>query len=44
MAFYDGLSTLSETKWKPKRGPIKATVLLKGYYMGFHVSLGECNA
>ena len=28
--------------WKPKKGPIKTTVLLKGYYMGFHVSLGEC--
>ena len=28
--------------WKPKKGPIKATVLLKGGYMGFHVSLGEC--
>ena len=27
----------------PKKGPIKATVLLKGDYMGFHVSLGECN-
>ena len=26
--------------WKPKKGPIKTTVLLKGYYMGFHVSLG----
>ena len=23
-------------------GPIKTTVLLKGGYMGFHVSLGEC--
>ena len=28
--------------WKPKRGPIKATVPLKWGYMGFHVSLGEC--
>ena len=28
--------------WKPKKGPIKTTVLLKGDYMGFHVSLGEC--
>ena len=27
--------------WKPKKGPIKTTVLLKGVYMGFHVSLGE---
>ena len=29
--------------WKPKWGPIKSTVLLKGDYMGFHVSLGDCN-
>ena len=29
--------------WKPKKGPIKTTVLLKGDHMGFHVSLGECN-
>ena len=28
--------------WKPQKGPIKTTVLLKGGYMGFHVSLGEC--
>ena len=28
--------------WKPKKGPIKTTVLLKGDNMGFHVSLGEC--
>ena len=28
--------------WKPKKGPIKTTVLLKGHYMGFHVSFGEC--
>ena len=28
--------------WKPKKGPIKTTVPLKGGYMGFHVSLGEC--
>ena len=28
--------------WKPIRGPIKTTVPLKGGYMGFHVSLGEC--
>ena len=27
---------------KPKKGPIKTTVLLKGGYMDFHVSLGEC--
>ena len=26
-----------------QKGPIKTTVLLKGDYMGFHVSLGECN-
>ena len=30
--------------WKPKKGPIKTTVLLKGGYMGFHVSLRECIA
>ena len=29
--------------WKPKKGRRKTTVLLKGYYMGFHISLGECN-
>ena len=29
--------------WKPQKGPIKTTVLLKGGYMGFHVSLGEYN-
>ena len=28
--------------WKPQKGPIKTTVLIKGGYMGFHVSLGEC--
>ena len=28
--------------WKPKKGPIKTTVLLKGDYMGFHVCWGEC--
>ena len=28
---------------EPKKGPIKTIVLLKGDYMGFHVSLGECN-
>ena len=27
--------------WKPKKGPIKTTVPLKGGYMGFHVRLGE---
>ena len=26
--------------WKPKKGPIKTTVLVKRGYMGFHVSLG----
>ena len=30
--------------WKPKKGPIKTTVPLKGGYMGFHVSLEECTA
>ena len=25
-----------------QKGPIKTPVLLKGYYMGFHVSLGGC--
>ena len=28
--------------WKPKKGPIKTTVLLKWGSMGFHVNLGEC--
>ena len=28
--------------WKPKKGTIKTTGLLKGGYMGFHVNLGEC--
>ena len=28
--------------WKPKKGPVKTTVLLQGDYMGLHVSLGEC--
>ena len=28
--------------WKPKKGPTKTAVLLKGDYVGFHVSLGEC--
>ena len=27
--------------WKLKKGTIETTVLLKGAYMGFHVSLGE---
>ena len=31
-----------ELTWKPKRGPMKTPVPLKGGYMGFHVSLGEC--
>ena len=30
--------------WKPKKGPIKTTVRLKGESMGFPVSLGECNS
>ena len=30
--------------WKPQKGPIKTTVLLKGGYMSFHVSLGECTS
>ena len=29
--------------WKPKRSPIKITVLLKRDYMGLHVSLRECS-
>ena len=29
--------------WKPKKGPTKTTVLLKGGYVSFHVSLGECS-
>ena len=29
--------------WKPKKGPIKTAVPLKGVYVGFHVSLGECS-
>ena len=28
--------------WKPKKSHVKTTVLLKGDYMGFHVSLGGC--
>ena len=37
------LQTLQSRKltWKPKKGPMKTTVPLKGDYMGFHVSLGE---
>ena len=34
--------TLPETNMEIQKGPIKTTVLLKGDYMGFHVSLGEC--
>ena len=31
--------------WKSsKKGPIETTVLLKGDYMGFHVSLWECTS
>ena len=38
------LSILHSRKltWKPKKGPVRTTVLLKGDYMRFHVSLGEC--
>ena len=32
-----------ELTWKPKKGPIKTTVPLKGGNLGFHVSLGECS-
>ena len=35
--------TLPETNMETQKGPVKTTVLLKGDYMGFHVSLGECN-
>ena len=28
--------------WKPKKGPMKTTVPLKGGYMGLHVNLREC--
>ena len=34
--------THPETNMKTQKGPIKITVLLNGYFMGFHVSLGEC--
>ena len=34
--------TPGKKNWKPIRGPMKTTVPLKGVYMGFHVSLGEC--
>ena len=30
--------------WKPKKGPIKTTVLLQEDYVDFHVSLGECSS
>ena len=36
-------STLPETNMETQKGSIKTTVLVKGGYMGFHVSLGECN-
>ena len=29
--------------WKPKKDPVKTVVLVKGGYMGFHVSCGEGN-
>ena len=32
-----------QVTWKPKKGSIKTTVLLKGDYMGLDVSLGECS-
>ena len=35
-----GLIHSRKLTWKPKKGPMKTTVLLKGYYMGFHVSFG----
>ena len=38
-----GLLHSRKLTWKPKKGPIKTTVLLKGDYLGFHVSLGECS-
>ena len=34
--------TLPETNMETQKGPLKTTGLLKGGYMGFHVSLGEC--
>ena len=43
-AQYEKEPTPLETNMETKRGPIKTTVLLKGHYMGFHVSLGECNS
>ena len=41
----EGSTNLHSRKltWKPEKGPIKTTVPLKGGYMGFHVSLGECS-
>ena len=36
--------TLPDINWKPKKGPIKTTLLLKGDYRGFHVSLEECQS
>ena len=40
----DGIPVLHSRKltWKPKKGPIQTIVLLRGDYMGFHVSLGGC--
>ena len=38
------LDTLPETNMETQKGPIKTTVPLKGDYMGFPVSLGECMA
>ena len=37
-----GLQHSRKLTWKPKKSPLKTTVLLQGDYMGFHVSLGEC--
>ena len=34
--------TLLETNMETKKAPIKTTARLKGDYLGFHVSLGEC--
>ena len=44
--WFTGLEFIHSRKltWKPKKGSIKTTVLLKGSYMGFHVSLEECSS
>ena len=44
--FRVGALTLIHTRkltWKPKKWPIRTTVLLKEDNLGFHVSLGEGN-